>query len=121
MGDKLATATDTFKELFLLFSGTLLVSSVFYCIFEHKALWNGIWWAMVTAMTVGYGDTYPKTVGGRITGIILMMFMVLFIIPLITARLASKLIVDNNAFTSEEQDELKQGVKDIKKHLGIKS
>lgn len=111
--NKLSTATDTFKELLLLFSVTLLVSGFLYHIFEHKSLWDSIWWAMVTAMTVGYGDTYPTTTGGRFVGIVLMMFTVLFIIPLITARLASKLIVDNNAFTHEEQEAIRKGIEEI--------
>lgn len=120
IGKQLSTATDTFRELFLLFTITLGSASVLYAIFEGKNLWDSIWWAMVTSMTVGYGDTYPTTTGGRIVGICLMMFTVLFIIPLITARLSSKLIVNNDTFSHYEQEKIKGGIKDIKDHLGIK-
>jgi voltage-gated potassium channel len=34
--------------------------------------------------------------------------MILFLVPMITASFASKLIVDRNAFTHEEQEEMKQ-------------
>lgn len=115
-----STATDTFKELALLFSGTIGTAAILYALFEHRNIWDGVWWACVTAMTVGYGDTYPTTVGGRIVGMMLMGFTVLFIIPLITARLSSKLIVNEDAFTHGEQQQLKDGIKDIKNHLGIK-
>lgn len=35
--------------------------------------WSGIWWAVVTATTVGYGDIAPVSPGGRIVATILMI------------------------------------------------
>jgi len=34
---------------------------------------DAIWWAIVTFTTVGYGDLYPVSPGGRIAGIMLMI------------------------------------------------
>lgn len=34
---------------------------------------DALWWAATTVTTVGYGDTYPVTAGGRIVGTILMV------------------------------------------------
>lgn len=40
---------------------------------EFKTFWDGVWWAVVTVITVGYGDLYPTTVPGRIIGMLLMI------------------------------------------------
>lgn len=33
---------------------------------------DALWWGYVTATTVGYGDFYPVTTGGRIAGVIML-------------------------------------------------
>jgi len=33
---------------------------------------DALWWGYVTATTVGYGDYYPVTIGGRISGVIML-------------------------------------------------
>jgi voltage-gated potassium channel len=53
-----------------------------------KSLEDGIWWGIVTLLTVGYGDRFPVTTSGRILGGILMMAGVVGI-AVITAKISS--------------------------------
>jgi voltage-gated potassium channel len=95
----------------------VLASAVIYSFLEHKGVGDSVWWAVVTATTVGYGDTYPTTTGGRILAGVLISSMVLLVVPLITAHFASKLIVDQDAFRHEEQEEIKAHLRFIRAHI----
>jgi voltage-gated potassium channel len=106
------------RTLVLAYALLICVCAVLYQQFEGNATFgDAVWWAIVTASTVGYGDIAPKTVPGRICAGVLISVMVLLVIPLITAHFASKLIVDNDAFRHEEQEELKQNLRQVKNLL----
>jgi voltage-gated potassium channel len=72
-----------------------------------------IYWALVTATTLGYGDFSPHTAAGKFLTSALICFTVFLLIPTITANLASKLIVDRDAFTHDEQKEIKDALRRI--------
>ncbi|WP_239087068.1 potassium channel family protein [Catellatospora methionotrophica] len=101
----------------LVFSYLLLIvisGAIYWQVEVDKSPGDALWWAVVTASTVGYGDTYPTTWPGRVMAGILISVMILFVIPLITAHFASKLIVDNDAFQHEEQEEIKNQLREIR-------
>jgi voltage-gated potassium channel len=52
---------------------------------------DAIWWGLVTITTVGYGDFYPVTLPGRLTGIF-VMFAGIGIIGALASILASLLV-----------------------------
>ncbi len=57
----------------------------------YERFGRGIWWALVTLTTVGYGDIVPQTVGGRLVAVVLMVGGVVMV-SLITATVASVFI-----------------------------
>jgi voltage-gated potassium channel len=61
-----------------------------------SSVWDGIWWAVVTVTTVGYGDVYPKSVGGRIVAMIVMLFGIGFL-SVLTATIASRYVKTDTA------------------------
>jgi voltage-gated potassium channel len=59
--------------------------TAFASVEEGASQWDGIWWAIVTMATVGYGDVYPVTDGGRIIGIAVMLTGIAFLTVLVGA------------------------------------
>lgn len=57
-----------------------------------QGIGSAFWWSAVTMTTVGYGDKAPRTLGGRIIGLI-WMFAAIIIISSFTASIASSLTV----------------------------
>jgi polar amino acid transport system substrate-binding protein len=59
-----------------------------------KGIGHGIWWAMVTMTTVGYGDKSPRTFGGRLVALIWMIFSLVFIASF-TANITTSLTLED--------------------------
>ena len=88
---------------------------------DVKNLGEGIWWALVTITTVGYGDITPVTTLGRVVASSLML-LGLGLIATITAIVSAKFIqnfVDHhtNDDVLEKLDEMQLELDDIKKKL----
>lgn len=61
---------------------------------------DALWWAIVTMATVGYGDKYPVTGGGRITATVVMAVGIV-IFGVLSSYLASTFISSNEAQAKE--------------------
>ena len=57
---------------------------------NFKSIFHSIWWAIATLTTVGYGDVYPITIGGKIfSSIIILIGIGIVAIP--TGLIASSI------------------------------
>ena len=82
--DRLRRAVGIAREELLVFLGgaSLLIylSAVGVYYFENEAqpevfvsVFHSLWWSVVTLTTVGYGDVYPITLGGRIFAVVVLI------------------------------------------------
>lgn len=58
---------------------------------EYPNIFLGIWWAIQTVTTVGYGDVTPKALGGRIVAALVMLEGIAFV-AIVTAAITSTFV-----------------------------
>ncbi|MBL6670085.1 MAG: ion transporter [Flavobacteriaceae bacterium] len=117
-GDTLKNLKQSFdnvkKELILFSAATLLLiyfSSVGIYFFENEAqpdafssVFSAMWWSVATLTTVGYGDIYPITTGGKIFSTFIV-FIGLGLVAVPTGLIASSLTQALNKKSSDKDFE----------------
>jgi len=69
----------------------IIVSGTIFSVIEQVTFVDGVWYALVTITTVGYGDMVPLTDTGRIYGAVLILVGVM-LFSLVTANVSAFLI-----------------------------
>ena len=100
----------------------LLFGYIFYLTEDNvNTFGDGIWWALVTVTTVGYGDITPATTVGRFVASALM-FLGLGLIATVTAIVSAKFVqnfVDHhtNDDVLEKLEEISDEIEELKKKI----
>lgn len=71
-----------------------LAAGFLMTVVDHEnfpSIGSGLWWAVQTTTTVGYGDHVPTTVGGRLVAASVMLFGIGFL-TVITAAITSTFV-----------------------------
>jgi voltage-gated potassium channel len=76
-----------------------------------------MWWAIVTATTVGYGDYVPHTTAGRVIGALLMLVGIGFLSTLTAAIASTFVAADQEVAGRADQDELVDALRQIEARL----
>jgi len=101
---------------------TLFLGAWLVLLFEENAKGSNIhdypdslWWAIVTVTTVGYGDRFPVTEGGRVVAVVLMLVGI-GLIGVLTATVASVFVQEH---TDANKEEFKKGHADLGQRLSV--
>jgi voltage-gated potassium channel len=70
---------------------------------EYPNIWVGMWWALQTVTTVGYGDVTPRNTSGRIIASFVMLEGIAFL-TIIIAAITSTFV----ARATEEREEAEE-------------
>jgi voltage-gated potassium channel len=94
------TSGQTFRVVALVTVFIVVVAGAAQATFdanEFTSVCDGVWWAVVTVTTVGYGDLYPTDVEGRLIAIVVMLVGIGFL-SVLTATVASRFVTtDTNS------------------------
>jgi voltage-gated potassium channel Kch len=58
---------------------------------EYPNIYRGMWWALQTVTTVGYGDVTPRNVNGRVVAAV-VMFEGIALLAIVTAAVTSSFV-----------------------------
>jgi len=83
---------------------------------EFPSVWLGMWWAVQTVTTLGYGDIVPTQLTGRILAAAVMIVGIAFL-SLITATVASVLVSRASHDVSSEEADLMAALKRVEQRL----
>lgn len=100
---------NRWRAIVVLYFTTILAGAAVFCAAESgHSYWKSVWWAFITGLSIGYGDVFPVTITGQITGVIMAHIILMLIVPMIVAQVTLRLILDEHQYTDEEQEEDKR-------------
>ena len=73
---------------------------------EYPSVWVGMWWALQTVTTVGYGDVTPMHASGRFVGVVVMLEGIAFL-AITTAVITSTFVA-----RAERERAIEEGAED---------
>jgi voltage-gated potassium channel len=111
---RLAARVIILATLVFVVGGGILIRFV-----DHKEYANvfvGMWWAIQTVTTVGYGDVTPREVSGRLVATLLMLEGIAFL-AIVTAVITSTFVARAQR---ERGGALEESAESSEQHLGAR-
>jgi voltage-gated potassium channel len=117
--ERFLTSRHVFLQLIATTVALVVAAGVLISIVDRDdfpSVWLGMWWAIGTVTTVGYGDVVPVQTSGRIIAAVVMVVGIAFL-SLITATVASVLVRRAGADVSESETGLAASLERIERRL----
>jgi voltage-gated potassium channel len=109
-----------------------ILAGLLMTVLDHKgfpSVGSGLWWAVQTVTTVGYGDHVPTTVAGRLVAALVMLLGIGFV-TVITASITGSFVArsrreqssgNNNAPTAEQLKKIDERLERIEAALNART
>jgi voltage-gated potassium channel len=94
-----------------------VVAGLLMTVIDHDGfptLGSGLWWAVQTVTTVGYGDHVPATAGGQIVAAVVMLLGIGFV-TVITASITSSFVAQARLSQSTAAGNDAQSAEELRK------
>jgi voltage-gated potassium channel len=117
--ERILTSRHVFARLILTTVILTILFGVLISLVDRKefpSVWLGMWWAVQTVTTLGYGDIVPAQLTGRILAAAVMIVGIAFL-SLITATVASVLVSRASQDVSSEEADLMAALKRVEQRL----
>jgi voltage-gated potassium channel len=117
--ERVLTSRHVFARLILTTVSLTLLFGVLIWLVDRKefpSVGLGMWWAVQTVTTLGYGDIVPTQLTGRLLAAATMIVGIGFL-SLITATVASVLVSQATTETSSEERDLVAVLNRVEKRL----
>jgi voltage-gated potassium channel len=90
----------------------LAAGEAFHAVEEDVSRWNGVYWAIATMTTVGYGDINPMTEQGKVIAVIVMIVGIGFV-ALVTGAVAERFLAPRVDQVEEAEQEIERTEEDL--------
>ena len=84
---------------------------------EFPTIGRGLWFALQTVTTVGYGDVTPKQADGRFIGAVVMLAGIGFLAVITASVTASLLESSRRRFAAQSEVDVTRGLEEISERL----
>ncbi|HEX6074826.1 MAG TPA: potassium channel family protein [Micromonosporaceae bacterium] len=107
------------RMIALTYLASLLLAALLFSLVEDNSFLDSLWWCVVTALTIGYGDISPETPAGRIIATLFQHFWIFGIAPLIIVNVIVRITRDRDEYTHAEQEWIQESIARLARKLDV--